>query len=196
MPSSERGSLLCPFPVLFYWALWKTGGSCIVSKCPSLVTLLGCSSRTFCLCHLLSSPRITHPPCYALWPSLEEALHSPGLGSRKGPAWLHTADSRLLLFILGTEGPPLPRGQAACYTSPSLVPRDSPVLGSGPLPHSHWGLQYLSASPHCPSPGAFTSTPESLLAEETPLLTDSCSLAAPRPSSVLACSPPAHPFRR
>lgn len=103
MASSQRGSLLCPFPVLFYWALWKTDGSCIVSKCPSLGNLLGCLSRTFCLCHLLSSPRITHPPRYPPWPSLEEALHSPSLGSRKGPAWLHTADSRLLLFLLGIQ---------------------------------------------------------------------------------------------
>lgn len=82
MPSSQRGSLLCPFPVLFYWALWKTDGSCIVSKCPSLGNLLGCSSRTFCLCHLLSKDNTSSVLSSVAFSRGSPALSQPGKQER------------------------------------------------------------------------------------------------------------------
>lgn len=72
--------------LILSWALWKPGCSCIVSKCPSLVTPLGSLFPDFVFPRLLSPPRITHP-LLPLGPFLEGALPSLRLGGGQGPTW-------------------------------------------------------------------------------------------------------------
>lgn len=111
-------SLLCVFPVLFSWALRETG--CFVRNAPAFQP----SSQAL--------PLSVSPPRF-----IRKDHTSSVAFSRGSPALPQTGGLQTPAFIPCTEALPHPRGQATCWTPPSLGHCDSPALSSRSLLHTH-----------------------------------------------------------